>query len=193
MQIPWQGIQGFSGAIAVGGLALTSLLLLAGVFATNLFLAIEVVSRSTAWAIVVALPIASLAYVVGLLTNAAAEAIFVRFGWLQRNTLIDELIQIREKGEFLIGRFLQLRQEGEILAGGSLALGILAMACAFASYPIEGWRRTLISATFMCVMLCIGSSSLSISRFRSANALANACPDSKEPKCPATSTASPPS
>jgi hypothetical protein len=40
MQIPWQGIQGFSGAIAVGGLALTSLLLLAGVFATNLFLAI---------------------------------------------------------------------------------------------------------------------------------------------------------
>jgi hypothetical protein len=53
MQVPWQSIQGFSGAVAVGGLALTSLLLLAGVFATNLFLAIEFISKSTAWAIVV--------------------------------------------------------------------------------------------------------------------------------------------
>ena len=190
MQVPWQSIQGFSGAIAVGGLTLTSLLLLAGVFATNIFLAIEFISKSTAWAIVVAFPFASLAYVVGLLTNAAAEAIFVRLGWLQRSALTDELLQIGEKGEFLIGRFLHLRQEGEILAGGSLALGVLAMACAFASYPAEGWRRTLISATLMCIALCIGSSALSISRFKSANALANAGPHSKEPQCSNTSTTS---
>jgi hypothetical protein len=35
MQAPWQSIQGFSGAVAVGGLALTGMLLLAGVFATT--------------------------------------------------------------------------------------------------------------------------------------------------------------
>jgi hypothetical protein len=121
-----------------------------------------------------------MAYVVGLLANAAAELIFVRLGWLQRSTLTDELLQIGDKGEFVIGRFLHLRQEGEILTGGSLAVGVLAIACAFAAYPVEGWRRTLISAALMCTVLCIGSSVLSISRFRSANALANAQPQSKE-------------
>jgi hypothetical protein len=180
LQVTWQSIQDFSGAVAVGGLALTGLLLLAGVFAASLFPAIDFLSKSTAWAIIVAVPVTSLAYVVGLLANATAELVFVRFGWLKQNTLTDELLQIGDKGEFLIGRFLHLRQEGEILAGASLALAILAIACAFAAYPAEGWRRTLISATLMCAVLCTGSSVLSVSRFRSANSLANARSQSKE-------------
>jgi hypothetical protein len=182
MQVPWQSIQGFSGAVAVGGLTLTSLLLLIGVFASSIFPAIDFLSKSTAWAIIVAVPVASLTYVVGLLTNAAAELLYVRVGWLPRGSLTDELVRINGSGDFLIGRFLYFRQEAEILAGGSLALSLFATTCAVAAYPAEGWRRTLITMTLLSAVLCIGSAVLSISRFRSASSLSTARPLPEDPK-----------
>jgi len=106
--VPWQGLQGLTGAVAVGGLSLTSLFLLAAVFAPNLLLAIDVVSRSTAWAIVVAAPLISLAYVVGLLTSAAAESLFVRFGRLRLADLADELRTVSKLSDLVVTRYQQM-------------------------------------------------------------------------------------
>ena len=176
MQIPWQSIQGFSGSVAVGGLVLTSLLLLAGAFATNLFAAIDFISRSAVWAIVVAIPVASLSYVVGLLTTAGAESLFAFVGWVPRMTIVEELQRICRKGDFIIGRYLQLRQEAELLAGGCLALLVLALACLSASFAAAGWRPTLFSAAAMCTVFALGSCALSISRYRAVTAIG--CDDS---------------
>ena len=170
--VPWQGLQGFTGAVAVGGLTLTSLFLLAAVFAPNLLLAIDVVSRSTAWAIVAAIPLISLAYVVGLLTSAAAESLFVRIGRLRLADLADELRAVSKLSELVVARYQQLRQEAEVLAGSSLALCVLGLASATAAYSLEGWRRTLISIAITCAVLSVGAALLSVYRYRSASSLA---------------------
>lgn len=172
MQMPWQGLQGFSGAVAVGGLSITSLFLLAAVFAPNLLLAIDVVSRSTAWAIVVAIPLTSLAYVVGLLTSAAAESILLRAGRLRAIDLSAELQLVSRLHDVVISRYLQQRQEAEVLAGSALALCLLGLTSAIAAYSIDGWRRTLISITVACFTLSIGSALLSVYRYGSASSLA---------------------
>lgn len=166
MQIPSQSIQGFSGSVAVGGLVLTSLLLLMGAFATNIFAAVDFLARSPAWAIVVAVPIASLSYVVGLLTTAMAESLFARFGWVPRMAVVQELHDIYRKNEFLIGRYLQLRQEAESLAGGCLALLLCALACLSASFAAAGWRPTLFASSAICGLVAFGSCALSVSRYR---------------------------
>src|SRR5678815_4223526 len=173
MQVPTQSIQGFSGSVAVGGLVLTSLLLLIGAFATSLFAAVDFLSHSPAWAIVVAVPVAALSYVVGLLTTAVAESLFALVGWVPRMATVQELQKIHRKNEFVIGRYLQLRQEAESLAGGSLALVVFALACLCASFAGAGWRPTLLSASAMCVVLAVGSCALSVSRYRAVSAIAS--------------------
>jgi hypothetical protein len=172
MQVPLQGLQGFTGAVAVGGLTLTSLFLLAAVFAPNLLLAIDVITRSTAWAVVAAIPLSSLAYVVGLLTTAAAESILVRTGRLRHVELAAELEAVVKLSELAVARYHQQRQEAEVLAGSSLALCVLGLASAIAAFSIEGWWRTLISVAVACVALSVGSALLSVYRYRSASSLA---------------------
>ena len=165
MQVPWQSIQGFSGSVAVGGLVLTSLLLLAGAFATSIFAALDFLSRSAVWAIVVAIPIASLSYLVGLLTTAAGESLLRLVGWIPRVAIVEELQRIRQQDEFMIGRYLQLRQEAELLAGGCLALLLLALACLAATLAAAGWRPTLFSASATCTVLAVGCCALAVSKY----------------------------
>jgi hypothetical protein len=172
MQVPLQGLQGFTGAVAVGGLTITALFLLAAVFAPNLLLAIDVVTRSTAWAIVAAVPLSSLAYVVGLLTIAAAESLLVRAGRLRHLDLADELEAVSKRSEIVVARYHQQRQEAEVLAGSSLAFFVLSLASATAAIPVDGWRRTLTSIAVACVVLSVGSALLSVYRYRSASSLA---------------------
>lgn len=172
MQVPPQGLQGFTGAVAVGGLAITSLFLLAAVFAPNLLLAIDVVTRSTAWAIVAAIPLSSLAYVVGLLTTAAAESLLVRTGRLRHVSLAAELQAVSKLSEIVIARYHQQRQEADVLAGSSLAFFVLSVASANAAFSIDGWRRTLISVVVACIVLSVGCAILSVYRYRGASSLA---------------------
>lgn len=167
-----QGIQGFTGAVAVGGLTITSLFLLAAVFAPNLILAIDVVTRSTAWAVVAAIPLTSLSYVLGLLTIAAAESLLMRAKLLGTTNLAMELQAVASKGELVTGSYQQQRQEAEVVAGSSLAFLILSIASATAAYWDDGWRRTLLSVTIACLVISIGSVFLSIDRFRSSASLA---------------------
>ena len=172
MQSALQGLQGFTGAVAVGGLTISSLFLLAAVFAPNLLLAIDVVTRSTAWAIVAAIPLSSLAYVVGLLTTAAAESLLVRAGRLRQVDVAAELEAVSELSDIVVARYHQQRQEAEVLAGSSLAFCVLSLASATAAFWIDGWRRTLISVAVACVTLFVGSALLSVYRYRSASSLA---------------------
>lgn len=172
MQIPWQSIQGFSGSIAIGGLLLTALTLLAAVFANNLLVALDFVSRSPLWAIVVAVPVTALSYVVGLLTTAVSESLFVLFGWLAPRSVVHELSQIARKPEFLVARYLQIRQEAELLAGSSVALVLFALACALASYLSIGWRASLLSVCALCLLFAVGSCLISLAKFATVAELA---------------------
>lgn len=172
MQASLQGLQGFTGAVAVGGLTITSLFLLAAVFAPNLLPAIDVVTRSTAWAVVAAIPLTSLSYVLGLLTIATAESILIRGQLVGPVNLAVDLQAVASLGEFVTATYQQQRQEAEVVAGSALAFLVLSVACATAAYWEEGWRRTLISVAIACLLACIGSVLLSIGRFRGAAALA---------------------
>lgn len=177
MQVPLQGLQGLTGAVAVGGLTITSLFLLAAVFAPNLLLAIDVITRSTAWAVVAAIPLSSLSYIIGLLTSAAAESLLTRTGRLRQVNLIAELQAVSRLSELVVARYQQQRQEAEVLAGSSLAFCVLSIASAIAVSSIEGWRRTLIWLAIVCLVLSVGSALLSIYRYRSASSLALAAHD----------------
>lgn len=161
----------------MGGLSITSLFLLAAVFAPNLLLALDVITRSTAWAVVAAIPLSSLAYVVGLLTTAAAEALLVRVVRLRHLDLAAELEAVSTLSEYVVACYQQQRQEAEVLAGSSLALCVLSLASAIAAFSIVGWRRSLISVAVACIALSLGSALLSVYRYRRAGSLSSATPD----------------
>ena len=174
MQVPLQGLQGFTGAVAVGGLTLTSLFLLAAGFAPNLLLAIDVITRSTAWAIVAAVPLTSLSYVLGLLTIAAAESLLTQTNLLRQVDSAAELLAVSKLGDLVIARYQQQREEAEVVAGSSLALCVLGVASVAAALSEDGWRRTLISLALACLVLSVGSAVLSVYRYRGATSLAQA-------------------
>ena len=180
MQVPLQGLQGFTGAIAVGGLTLTSLFLLAAGFAPNLLLAIDVVTRSTAWAVVAAVPLTSLSYVLGLLTIAAAESLLTQTKLLHQVDSAAELLAVSKLGDLVVVRYQQQRQEAEVVAGSSLALCVLGFASVAAALWDEGWRRTLISLAAACIVLSVGSAVLSVSRYRSATSLSHGASNQAE-------------
>ena len=76
--VPWQSIQGFSGAAAVGSVVFVDWALITDAFADNLFPIINLYSQTPTWAIVVAIPVLSLAYLLGLLFIGAGEALIFK-------------------------------------------------------------------------------------------------------------------
>jgi len=172
MEISSQTIQGFSGATAVGALTLVGLALIANAFATNLFPAIDFYARTPTWAIVVAIPLASLSYLLGLLATGAAEAALIWSRLINANVLIEDAVRVSVRGEFVAGRFQQLRQEAELLAGSAIALALLALGTALSAWATEGWRRFLTATTLAAVVFALSSIGLSRSRYASAHRLA---------------------
>lgn len=172
MQIPWQSLQGFSGATAVGALTFIGLVLIANAFAPNLFPAIDFYARTSTWAIVVAIPVLSLAYLLGLVSIGIAEAALIWFSLLDENLLVNDPIKVSSCGEFVASKFHQLRQEAEILAGSSISLVLLSFGAALSAWAVGGWRRFLIAITVFALLLAICCIMLSISRNKTAKKLA---------------------
>jgi len=183
MQMPWQSIQGFSGATAVGALTLVGIILIANVFAMNLFPAIDFYAQTATWAIVVAVPVVAFSYLLGLLTNGAAEVVLVWFHLVQRDDLIHDPIAASVRGDFVAGRFQQLRQEAELLAGSSIALALLSVGAALSAWVAEGWRTFLASVAVTAIILALGSFFLGKIRHASAHSLALAANFQKEATC----------
>ena len=69
----FQGIQGFAGASGVGILCLVGLFFIVSVFATNLPYLATLLTSSSNWAAIAAVPILVVAYVVGLLAIALVD------------------------------------------------------------------------------------------------------------------------
>lgn len=172
MQIPWQGLQGFTGASAVGALSLVGLTLIANAFAPNLFVAIDIYADTPTWAIIVAIPLVALTYLLGLLSNAVAQATFVKFGFLDGDALLHDIVALAYSGELITGRYHQLRQEAELLAGCFVALALLALGCGLSAWVAPGWLRFLGAVTLFSVVIAISSGLLAVSRHRAAHELA---------------------
>jgi hypothetical protein len=169
MQIPWQGLQGFSGATAIGALVLVDLALVANSFADNLFPVINIYSKSPTWGIVVAIPLVSLAYLLGVLSIGAAELLLIRIRWVDANALIEDTIAASANGELAAVRFQQLQQEAELLGGGSIAFGLLGVGATLCAWRIEGWQRFLMAVAIMSVLLAVASIFLCVYRHRLAH------------------------
>ena len=157
MELPWQGLQGFSGATAIGALVFVDLALVANSFADNLFPVINVYSRTPTWAIVVAVPLVSLAYLLGVFSIGASELALTWVHLLDRNALVEDTIAATGGSDYAAARFQQIRQEAELLAGGAIAFALLALGAALSAWKIEGWRRFLTAVTIMAVLLAVGS------------------------------------
>jgi len=162
--VPWQSIQGFSGATAVGSLVFVAWALITNAFADNLFPVINVYSQSPTWAIVTAVPLLSLAYLLGLLSIGAGEALMILFKFVPANCLDERQMDSSEPTGFVCARYQQLRQDAEILAGSALALGLLAVGAVLHAWRIEGWRRFLISVAVCATVVAVGSFALSVRR-----------------------------
>jgi len=168
MEFP-QALQGFSGATAIGGLVLVDLMLIGNAFADNLFPTIGDYSKEPTWAIVVAVPLVSLAYLLGVLSIGASELILTSFRLLNKKVLVDDMIDASSAGEYVAGRFQQLRQEAEILGGGVIAFGLLGLGAALSGWKVEGWRRFLTTVAVAAVVFGICSAFLCIYRYRMAH------------------------
>ena len=171
--VPWQSIQGFSGATAVGSLVFVDWILITDAFADNLFPVINIYSQSPTWAIVTAVPVLSLVYLLGLLCIGAGEALLVTLRLIPASCLDDGHIAISEPSGFVAARYQQLRQDAEILAGSALALVLLAVGASLHAWRIEGWRRFLLSVAVCATVVAVSSIALSIRRHLSAARLAN--------------------
>jgi hypothetical protein len=168
MEFP-QALQGFSGATAIGALVFVDLTLIGNSFANNLFPAIHDYSKDPTWAIVVAVPLVSLVYLLGVLSIGAAELILISFRLLNRNILVEDTIAASRGGEYVAARFQQIRQEAELLAGGVVAFALLALGAALSAWRIEGWRRFLTTVATMAVVFGGSSVLLCIYRHRMAH------------------------
>ena len=170
--VPWQSIQGLSGATAVGSLVFVDWVLITDAFADNLFPVINLYSQSPTWAIVIAVPVLSLVYLLGLLCIGAGEALLVALRLVPASCLDEGNIAISEPSGFAAARYQQLRQDAEILAGSALALVLLAVGASLHAWRIEGWRRFLLSVAVCATVVAIGSVALAVRRYLSALRLA---------------------
>jgi hypothetical protein len=166
--VPWQSIQGFSGATAVGSLVFVGWALITNAFADNLFPIINLYSQSPTWAIVTAVPVLSLVYLLGLLCIGAGEALVIKFRLVPEDILDESQLNASEPSGFLAARYQQLRQDAEILAGSALALALLAVGASLHAWRIEGWRRFLVSVAVCATLIAVGSVALSVRRHLSS-------------------------
>ena len=174
MEIPWQSIQGFSGASVIGALVLVDLGLIANAFADNLFPTITNFSTTAAYALVIAVPVLSLTYLLGLLCIGAAELALTLSHLLNAKTLAEDTVTVSARGESCAARFHQLRQEAELLAGGVIVFALLAVGSALSAWRIEGWRRFLTAVAIAAVIFAVSSVFLCLYRYKSTHALASA-------------------
>lgn len=171
---PWQSIQGFSGAAAVGSIVFVDWALITDAFADNLFPIINLYSQSPTWAIVTAVPVLSLAYLLGLLCIGAGEVLLVAFRLIPAGALEEGKLARFEPSSFVAARYQQLRQDAEVLAGSALALGLLTIGASLHAWRIDGWRRFLVSVAVCAIFIALGSLALSVRRHLSAARLAAA-------------------
>ena len=165
---PWQGIQGFSGATAVGSLVFIDWALITNAFANNLFPMINLYSQSPTWAIVTAVPVLSLAYLLGLLCIGAGEALLIAVKLVPKGCLDDGIIAGSERSDFVVAKYQQLRQDAEILEGSALALLLLAVGASLHAWRIDGWSRFLLSVAICAVVVAVGCVALAVRRHQSA-------------------------
>ena len=170
--VPWQSIQGFSGATAVGSLVFVDWALITNAFADNLFPIINLYSQSPTWAIVTAVPVLSLTYLLGLLCIGAGEAFMTLFKFVPKSSVDEQRMACSELPSFMATRYQQLRQDSEILAGSALALGLLAVGASLHAWHLDGWRRFLVSVAVCAALVAVGSFALSVQRQLSASGLA---------------------
>jgi hypothetical protein len=172
--VPWQDIKGFSGAAAVGSIVFVDWALITDAFADNLFPVINLYSQSPTWAIVTAVPVLSLVYLLGLLCIGAGEALLVAFRLIPAGALEEGNLTRSEPSNFVASRYQQLRQDAEVLAGSALALALLAIGASLHAWRMDGWRRFLVSVAVCAMLIALGSLALSVRRYLSATRLAEA-------------------
>jgi len=173
---PWQSIQGFSGATAVGSLVFIDWALITDAFADNLFPMINLYSQSPTWAIVTAIPVLSLAYLLGLLCIGAGEALLIAVKFVPKSCLDDGIFAGSERSDFVLAKYQQLRQDAEVLEGSALALLLLAIGASLHAWRIDGWSRFLLSVAICAAVVAIGCVALAVRRHLSASRIAGAKP-----------------
>jgi len=176
MNLPWQNIEGFSGATAVGSLVFIDLAVISDAFADNLFPTINVYAQTPTWAIVVAVPLVSLVYLLGVLSISGGTAL-LSWDRTNRMTATEETSFLSTCSALVAARFQQLRQGAELMAGSFVAFTLLSVGCAFHAVRIPGWRRFLISVVIATVVLSVLSIKLALKQYRLARAIAKAPPN----------------
>ena len=179
--VPWQGIQGFSGATAVGSIVFAAWALITNAYATNLFPVIDIFSQSPAWALVVAVPVLSVGYLVGLICIAVTEAALVALKLTAPDSHDDERLHVLDQSPAGAARYEQVRQEAAVLSGSGAAILLLAVGVALHAARIPGWQRSLTSMAACAVLIAGASLVLGVRRRRKATHLLLALGHLKKP------------
>jgi hypothetical protein len=150
-------VENLTGMLSVGSLCLLgAFLFLDG--RTAIFHVLETHGKSTAWAVVVAIPTFVTGYVVGMFAVTAATLILSRIRWLYRPEDRSGLIVVARFGnEVSTSRYLDLSRQRRLLEGGtigflSIAIGAWSEAASFPEFRSLG--QALGAGALTLALLC---------------------------------------
>jgi hypothetical protein len=150
-------IENLTGMLSVGSLCLLGVFLfLDG--RTDLFRVLETYGKSTAWAIVAAVPTLVVSYVMGVFAVTAATLMLSRIRWLYRPEDRSGLITVaRFKNEVITSRYLDVSRQRRLLEGGTLgfiaiAIGAWSEAGNFPEF--RGLGQVLAAGSLALALLC---------------------------------------
>jgi hypothetical protein len=150
-------IENLTGMLSVGSLCLLgAFLFLDG--RTAIFHVLETYGKSTAWAVVAAIPTFVTGYVVGVFAVTAATLILSRIRWLYRPEDRSGLIAVaRFRNEVITSRYLDVSRQRRLLEGGmigflSIAIGAWSEAASFPEFRSLG--HALAAGSLTLALLC---------------------------------------
>ena len=150
-------VENLTGMLSVGSLCLLgAFLFLDG--RTAIFHVLETYGKSTAWAVVAAIPTFVTGYVVGVFAVTAATLTLSRIRWLHRPEDRSGLIAVATFGnEVITSRFWDVSRQRRLLEGGtigflSIAIGAWSEAASFPEFRSLG--QVLAAGALTLALLC---------------------------------------
>ena len=167
----------FAGATGVGALCVLAMFLFFDGRASNLLPNVEAYAKTATWAIVAAVPVLAMSYIVGLLLISGAESAVARtFGPTADVELADlaRVAKLPAKDSVAVQRFAQLRQDRAILAGSAVALLLLAFGALSEIRNLPELKTVIVCSALVAILVAAATFFAAAQKGISAHLLAEA-------------------
>lgn len=157
--MPIESASAFAGATGVGALCFLAVFLILDGRDPGVFPTVEFYAKTTTWGIVVAVPVAAMAYVAGLLAIAVSSKLLEQMAHTTIGRSADDVVALVQlnKDSPVAQQYLQLHQEQGILAGSAIALLLLTIGALSERQNLANIGNATLwagSLAFVAALLC---------------------------------------